>query len=282
MKCNIWMLLGLFSFITGCSSIMDSDTAPKPRRWAAYYNYEKQGEDFADYELIVTDASYFPPLEPIQALGTQVYGYVSIGEVRGDDPVYQFAKEKNLIIGHNADWDSHIIDIREPWWHKYILEFVMPALEKDGFDGVMFDTITSPFNAAQGDDTMLEMHKAAVALIRSARERFPNLKIMVNRGFAILPEMAPYIDATLAESILAVPDETYPGQFRLLRRSYYDSIVAMLHQIQKKNPHLTIYSLDYWQMDDKSGTQELYKTQRDQGFIPYISTPDLRTLHIEE
>lgn len=260
----------------------DAPDTPRPYRWAAYYDWQLEGEDFAGYDLLVLDSAWYPPIAPIKEQGITVLGYLSLGEVHEDTPLYPLAREKGVLLDDNPAWKSHIVDLRDPWWHQYILEFAIPALIKDGFDGVMFDTVESPLNLEMSDEDKHAMHTAAVSLIHGARLRFPNFKIMLNRGFALLPEVAGYIDYILAESILAVPDEAQTGKYRLLQESYYDSIVAMLHNIQKIHPRIAVYTLDYWQLDDKTAIQKLYKKQRDQGFRPYISTPDLRNLHREK
>lgn len=274
--------------LTACSTVegwveTEKPQAPKPYQWAAYYNYALEGEDFAGYDLVVLDSAWFPPVAPIKEQGITVLGYLSLGEVHEDTPLYALAKEQGILLDDNPTWKSHIVDIRSPWWHKYILEFAIPALQKDGFEGAMLDTIESPLLMLElGPEDKHTMHKAAVSLIQGAKHRFPNFKLMLNRGFELLPEVAGYIDYILAESILAVPDEQKPGNYRELKASYYQSIVAMLHKIQKIHPRLPVYTLDYWQLNDRRGIQKLYKTQRDQGFRPYISTPDLRSLHREK
>ena len=56
-----------------------------------------------------------------------------------------------------------------------------------------------------GDDPHINSRanaKAAVDLVRTIREAYPHLKLIMNRGYVLLPHVIDSIDAVIAESLL--------------------------------------------------------------------------------
>ncbi|NBV79638.1 MAG: hypothetical protein EBR62_07240, partial [Verrucomicrobia bacterium] len=54
--------------------------------------------------------------------------------------------------------------------------------------------------------------------------------------------------------------------------------VNALRQAKLSNPKLRVFTLDYWDPADTAGLKDLYRRQRAQGFVPYVSTPLLDTI----
>lgn len=242
-------------------------------RWAAYYHNKLPASQFAGLDLVVFDRRYHPDFKSLH--GIEIYAYVSIGEVPGDAPEAAMLEKKGLLLGHQAKWGSHIVNITAPVWRKIVLDQVADA-DKQGFSGVMLDTLDSPLYWAktQAPEEVEAFHAAAIELIAAIRRQHPRLKIILNRGFDILPDVAAQLDFVLAESILTQPDES-SGQFVLAPAISYHQAVTQLHHVVAFAPRLQILTLDYWNQDDVQGVQFLYSRQRANGFSPYVSTPDL-------
>jgi hypothetical protein len=146
-----------------------------------------------------------------------------------------------------------------------------------GFDGVMLDTADSGLHLAdmESPEKGMKAQEAAVAIITALREHYPTMKIMLNRGFEILPRVARAIDYALGESMLTDTDVS-TGQSKVFPANTYQSTASRLLQARAIAPNLKIYTLDYWNQDDVDGIQKLYAIHRAHGFNPYITTPDLR------
>ncbi|MGB1539402.1 MAG: hypothetical protein ACPG80_00430, partial [Rickettsiales bacterium] len=121
---------------------------------------------------------------------------------------------------------------------------------------------------------------AAVQLIKELREHHPNAKLMLNRGLPVLDRVAPYLDYALAESI-RVEYNFDTGKARYFSDAIYAEETARLKQAQAINPALKVVTLDYWNMADAKGVRNIYAEQRSHGFIPYVTTVKLDTLHEE-
>lgn len=260
--------------LAGCSPV-----PPKPvdtSRWAVYYDDKLPAEAFEEMEVVVFDRRHHPKLEPLKGK-TSVLAYVSIGEVYPDVPERKQLEKDDALLFQNDTWKSYAVDITSPTWKKLVLDYVDDA-QKKGFDGVMLDTIDSPLHWAKtkAPTRQQDMQKAAVALIQAIRERHPHFKIMLNRGFELLPEVGHSIDFILAESIL-VNSNVSAGHFGYFSANDYNQAAEQLHHVVALAPHLQVFTLDYWDQDDVKGLERIYDAQRAQGFVPYVTTHDLRT-----
>lgn len=264
------------SACTPASKAPPSHTAGK-ERWAVYYAKELPASTFKDYDLVVFDRIYYP--EDFKSLqpDTVVLAYVSIGQVHGDTDEQKLLEAQKALMGtRNKLWNSYPVDITSLTWAKIVTAQVEDALAK-GFDGVMFDTVDSALHLAdmESPEKGEKAQAAAVNLIASIKKAYPGIKIMLNRGFEILPRVAPALDYALGESMLAETDIS-SGQSKVFPASTYQSTASRLTQARAINARLKLYTLDYWNQNDVDGLQKLYAIHRARGFAPYVSTPDLR------
>ncbi len=118
-------------------------------------------------------------------------GYLSITTIGGWEP---WAKNvtKDMIIGEYKEWGEPIINVSDPRWHDIILETAIPYILEKGFDGIMLDNLDQV-------EIYPEIREALIQLIMEIREEYPNLIIIVNRGFNITSEISGYIDGLLFE-----------------------------------------------------------------------------------
>lgn len=121
------------------------------------------------------------------------------------------------------------------------------------------------------------MQDSAASLIHEIRAANPRMKIMVNRGFAILPVISHDIDYVLAESIYSRTDVS-TGQSELFPPITYSQVAEQLRDATVNARRLQVFTLDYWNTNDVNGLERIYAAQRAKGFIPYVTTPDLRSL----
>jgi hypothetical protein len=114
------------------------------------------------------------------------------------------------------------------------------------------------------------MRQAAVDIIQAIRTNFPYLKIMVNRGYDLMPDIGDVIDSVLAESSLTTYDFN-TKVYSFLPEAEYDRNVAQLRSFQRQFPRLQVMTLDYWQTDDTATVAKIYAMQSANGFSPYVA-----------
>jgi len=253
--------------------------AGKPKAlksFVIYYGLSEGAKAFKNFDLVVLESSYTKILKELKKEDKIVLAYLSIGEVNSSRNYFPYLKEKQLLLENNPNWpEAFLIDIRKPEWGTYVVETLIPAILKEGFDGIFIDTLDSPIEKERANPQKYEgMKNSAVNIIGKARLKFPEMKIMLNRAYLIAPEVATAIDYILGESVcntydfgskkyVPVDEETYANQ------------VKILDDIKKMNSRLEVMTLDYCDEKDQSRRREIYKKEKKNGFIPYVTTIDL-------
>ena len=203
-------------------------------------------------------------------------GYLSLSEVHSGRPYFAELAAEGLLAGANANWpDARFIDLRHENWRRRVVNDLVPGILRKGFDGVFLDTLDSAeFLETQDPSRYGGMVEGAADLVRAIRTAFPDTLIMINRGFAVLPRIAGQFDMVLGESVRTTFDaET--GRYSFVSESDYEWQRQQLWAAGRRDPNLQLFSLDYWDPNDKENIAKIYTEERANGFIPYVATPDL-------
>lgn len=262
-------------------SLLSSPSAT-PIHWAAYYAADGPVASLAGFDLLVFDSDRHPPLSPLADRGKTVIGYLSVGEVENTRAHFLDVKKEGILLHENKNWKgSYLVDVRDPRWSKRIVEQLVPEMLRRGFQGIFLDTVDNAPHLERTDPRSFRgMTDAMANLIRTIRLHYPQTKLIMNRGFEILPQVEPYIDMVLAESIFADYDFT-AGTYKLVPQNQYQELVRVLQTAKQRRPQLTVLTLDYWNPDDAAGITRIYRAQRANGFHPYVATVELDRI-IEE
>lgn len=250
-----------------------------PDRWVVYYNDEAPVEAFNLYDPIVLDSDHHPYLDGFVQREKTILGYLSIGEVEKERSYFSEVEKEGILLDENKYWPgSYFVDLRDPRWAKRVLEELIPGILMQRFSGIFLDTLDNAGHLeTMNPEKYGGMVDAAVNLIKAIRKHYPQIKIMMNRGYELLPSVADLIDMELGESVYA--DYDFDSKtYRKVDSDLYLKQVKILMEAKKASPKLTIYTLDYWKPEDAAGIKEIYQEQRRNGFIPYVSTIDLHTI----
>ncbi|MEZ5398555.1 MAG: endo alpha-1,4 polygalactosaminidase [Bryobacteraceae bacterium] len=229
--------------------------------------------ELAPFGLLVLDDRHHPPITPLRASGKLLLGYLSIGEAEKTRPYFDALRRDGVLVEENPDWKgAWRLDMRDRKWRWRVVHQLVPSLQRMGFDGVFLDTADVAAHLESRDPVRFAgMKKAAVELVREIRARHPRIRIMLNRGFDLLPDLTGEIDFVLAESTRA----RYDFAAKVYRRApdeEYARSAALLREAVAKAPSLSVYTLDYWDPADSAGVAAIYREQRANGFAPYVST----------
>jgi hypothetical protein len=268
---------GLLSAAAGKAHATEADVlhaAEKPIRWLAFYGVTAEEATLATYDIVVLDHGFQGAIGLVASPTTRVCGYVSLGEIRTSDPFMPFL-DRAALLPENPDWPgTHRIDVRHPSWHSLVLDRQIPSLVSQGFTGLMFDTLDTPPYLEQLDPARYHgMREAAVGLVDSIRKRWPEMMLIMNRGYALLPDVIDKVDAVIAESLMTSPDQT--GGFAWLDRVQVELQLKLLEPAARRHPPLPVLSLDYWDPKDARTIAEIYRRQRALGHHPYVATRSL-------
>ena len=270
---GLWLGLLLAPGVPGAKA----DGVPIP--WAVYYAAELPPTAFYGFDLVVFESDSHPPLEPLVDRRKKVIGYISLGEVNETRPYFAEVKAEGLYRGENENWKgSYFVDVRDPRWTKRVVEELVPAILRRGFQGIFIDTLDNPGHLERTDPKAnAGMIEAATRLVRTLRRNFPRMTIMLNRGYDLLPQVERDIDMVLGESVYADYDFATKKYTRVDEPTYRQQ-VELLQAAARRQPKLKVLTLDYWDPDDAAGIAEIYRVQSANGFSPYVATVELDRL----
>jgi polysaccharide biosynthesis protein PelA len=271
------MRLFLVSFI----ALLVASPAGAAFPWAVCYSGTALPAEFHNFHLVVLDSDTHPPLDLLKrdllrGRERELLGYLSLGEVESHRSYFEAAQAEGLLLRENPGWHgSFYVDFRNPHWRRRVTEQLVPGILASGFNGIFLDTLD---DAGELEHTNPQKYRgmiaAAVELVRGLRQAFPQIHIMVNRGYDVLPQIAPFIDIILGESVYTSYDVEHKGYVRVPAPQYHEQ-VRLMRQAQQWNPKLKICSLDYWDPSDIKEIRHIYQVERANGFAPYVATREL-------
>jgi len=245
-------------------------------RWLVYYSDKAPIEAFEPYSLIVLDSDYHPSLKALKERNKTLLGYISLGEVEQARAWYEDVKAEGILMGENKNWPgSYYVDVRDPRWAKRVIEKLIPQILHKGFDGLFFDTLDNPGNLEDEDPRKYAgMKDGAAKLVQAIRLHYPDIPLMMNRGYAILPKVVNDITYELAEDAFTTYD--FKNKTYLMQpKEAVEEQINLLTEAKTTNPELGLYSLDYWYPEQKEKIEEIYQRARESDLNPYVGTIDL-------
>lgn len=225
------------------------------------------------YDLLVLEPDFDRALAPLRGKNTRLLGYISLGEINMARPFAAELSRAGALSDRNPNWpEARYVDLRHPAWRDMVLDHLIPALLRKGYDGIFMDTLD---NAEALEHLKPRDHQGmvagAAALVQAIRARFPDITIMMNRGYALLPKVVSRIDIVLAEA-MASRWNFAEKRYEMMTPEDWDWQAAKLYEAKRANPRLKLMTLDYWDPADEATVASLYARERAAGFQPYVST----------
>ena len=241
--------------------------------WAVDYGPASDPVVARRYRLLVLEPHHPRPIAPLRGPGSSLLGYVSLGEVERSRSYYRQLDAAGALGPSNPNWpDARMLDLRHAAARRVVVDRIVPDVLALGYDGIFIDTMDSVETMERQDPTANKgMIAAGAALIGELRARFPAMRMMLNRGYAMLPDVAAKIDIVLGEA-MASRWNFAAKRYELLSDSDWQWQADRLRAAKARNPALVLATLDYW--DPTAGAQiaRLYARERAAGFRPYVAT----------
>lgn len=206
--------------------------------------------------------------------GTLPLAYVSVGEMARSHRLHS-ALENAWKVGRNTAWGSTVLDLRRPEVQQFLMDkLVTPAMAR-GFQGVFLDTLDSHLLAQTGTDDAAAFVAGQDRFIQAIKTRFPEAKVVINRGFHLSESTHALVDGVAFES--------YRQGYDAGRRRFYPVpeqdrawLDSQLARWREDRPETPLIAIDY--VDDQSDAAALARTLRDDGLVPAVTNPDLTRL----
>lgn len=238
-----------------------------------YINYSPNPPAAAliKHTVCILDPAAKADLKPGQAKGNTFYGYLSLVEVAASSPNLAVAEARGVrFTGENTAWNSRLMDVTRPEWHTFIIEDLAEKIVALGYDGFFLDTADS---ASLLPESLRSAAQTALTdTLSELKQRWPEKKIILNRGFDLMQPLKGKLDGLLVESVFQTFDSA------TMRHKAVPA--AGSRWLEEKIRHaqalgLTVYAVDYVNPVQATLAATTALKLRSLGTIPLITTPDL-------
>lgn len=272
-RCFGGLFVALVS-MPSCARHENARTPPALRNIAFFYGDSPDFSELSRYQFVVLEPS--GPFVLPKGMAAHWLAYVSVGEVTSLRDYY-LDMPKNWLVGRNTEWESELIDQGAPGWPAFFVERVVTPLVRRGYDGFFFDTLDSYQLFAKDEETRFRNQQGLIAVIREVNRRFPAAKIILNRGFEVLPQVHKLVYAIAFESLFKGWSEARGVYVDVLEDAR--SWLMDRAQVVKRDYGLPVIAIDYCAPADKQCALEVVRRIRAEGLVPYVSDGHLQTIN---
>ncbi len=252
--------------------VTDLFGAPVKKSAIVYYGDDVSYSLVGNYDYIILEPEYIDTAtHGFKLYSNAIYGYVSVGEQESKEVLSQI--KPKWIAGENTLWKSKIMDINNSDYRDFLIQKVIDPMVKKGIKNLFLDTLDSYHQVAKSPEAKIQMKQATVDFIKSLHLQYPDMKLILNRGFELIDEVHPYIEAVLFESYfygLSPKDLSY----KEVSKEDREWLKIQIDKI--KSYHKDVIALDYLPPENKALREQAIKQIEAQGMIPYIAEPTLQ------
>ena len=262
----------------GCLHLLSEDlvaqkAVPMSRLYVDY-SAKPDAEALLSHNLCILDPASAADLPRGQQNGNVYLAYVSAVEVLPGTPNAARANARGIpTLAHNAEWGADVLDVTNKGWLDYVVADLAGAALAKGYDGIFFDTLdsTACIVAAQPRKAAA-CHAALVALIKKLRERFPQKRIVLNRGFDLLDETVSSINGVVVEGLYQTGDAA-GKKYRAVSASDTAWLLERIRRVEARK--LLVFVIDYVAPGDLNLARHTAERIAAQGCVPFVTTPEL-------
>lgn len=245
---------------------------------ALFYGANPPLDELKAFDVTVVDPDH-DGLDPqaFRRAHSELFAYVSVGEVQPSRH-YFAALPKDWLRGSNSAWGSTLIDQSAAGWPQFFADQVIAPLWAKGYRGFFLDTLDSYQLFAQSPEEKARQQAGLKALVRQIHQRWPEAKLIFNRGFELLPDLHRDVWMLAAESLYQGYDaktSSYAPVSEDNRRWLLDQLNTAHRDYQ-----LPVLVIDYVPEDNRELARATAKKIQALGFIPWVSVPALDMLGV--
>jgi uncharacterized protein (TIGR01370 family) len=256
-------------------SVSPPPWTPEQTRFCIDYSLIPDSAVLRSHDLCIVAVTAQVEMSSLKEDGCTMLAYASMVEVQPGSREAEAAKSRGIpIITENTNWNSSVLDITHPAWLPWVLEELAKPAFRRGFDGLFLDTLDSAQLISRAHPEKAEACRSAlVYAIQQLKKRHPEKRLVLNRGFDLLPDVAKQADAVLVESLY----QTWDGTRQKYRAVSQDDAKWLLSRVaQVKRLGLPVFVVDYVAPNNAVLARTTARRIEAQGCIPFVSTPELQ------
>jgi uncharacterized protein (TIGR01370 family) len=246
---------------------------------ALFYGANPPWDELHAFEVVVVEPLHVPDPKPFTNDKTTLIAYVSLGEVSSERSYLKEIPE-TWKLARNNDWGGTVIDQSRPGWPLFFVDHVIKPLWEAGYRGFFVDTLDSYQRIANTSTAKEEQEAGMVAVILELKKRYPQAKLIFNRGFEILPQVYQHVYAVAVESIFQGWNATkhvYQPVPELDRNWLLDQLKRV-----KQEYGLPVLAIDYVPPNMRDLARDTATKIHEMGFTPWVSNPEFNMLGVGE
>jgi hypothetical protein len=251
--------------------------AGSPPSVAFFYGAEPPWDELAAFDLVVVEPDHTPRPPRLNGGKTDVLAYLSVGEALASRAWFKDVPAA-WRIGENTAWGSVVIDQSKAEWASFLVERVARPLWNAGYRGFFLDTLDSYQLVAKTPEARARQETGLARVVRELRRAFPDAKLVLNRGFEILPQVKDLAHAVAAESLFRGWDPA-TKRYRDVLAADREWLVTQLNRVTREYG-LPAIAIDYVPAADREAARRTAADIRALGFVPWVSTPELDVLGV--
>jgi hypothetical protein len=263
------LLAVLLGFISGVACAQQPSVA-------FFYGDKPPMSELRAFDWVVVEPGHLPDPKPHQHAESEVFAYVSLGEVLPNKPYFS-QMPTSWLKGDNKGWNSRVIDQTAKGWADFAVEKLFEPLWQAGYRSFFLDTLDSFNIIAKTDAERSAQAQGLANVIAAVKTRFPQAKLIFNRGFEILPITHQWADAVAFESWISGYDAD-KKRYRDVPQADRDWLAGQLSQVKTWN--IPIIAIDYVAPEQRDKARSVAKMLQAEGFIPWVANPELDMLGV--
>lgn len=250
--------------------------APTAPTFAFYYGANPPIAELSSFDAVVVEPqSGFDPLTA-RTPNTAWFAYVSVGEVLASTPYYKDIPS-DWLVGKNSAWSSILVNQSAAGWPKFYVDHVIAPLWDAGYRGFFLDTLDSYQLYAKTDAERARGQAGVIAVIDAIKTRYPDAKLIFNRGFELLPKVHDKAYAVAFESLFRGWNQA-EKKFTEVPQADRDWLMSQVKTAESYG--LPVISIDYCASADRVCARETAAKIKTVGVIPYVTDPLLTTVGV--
>ena len=241
-----------------------------------WYDEKPPLPELVQFDWLVVEPDHFAAddISFIRAQGASPFAYLSVGELDPHDADRNPSLRRYASSARNHAWDSQVMDLTAEGWRNHLLQQAGTFVE-GGYHGLFLDTLDS-FTLLP-DAEQAAQRKALVGLLLEISKRHPQLKLIFNRGFEVIPDVGDNVAAVAAESFYQGWDAG-TRRYRKVPKTDREWLVGQLEPLRSRG--IPVIAIDYLPPHRRVEARKLAKRLSDDGYIPFVTTPELNYLGI--
>lgn len=244
---------------------------------ALYYGADLPADELRAFDVVVIEPDHGFDPKRLNDGRTEFFAYVSVGETSPSRP-YFGRLDPRWKVGENAVWGSAVIDQSQPAWHRFFVDEVIAPLWAQGYRGFFLDTLDSYYLLADADHPWSRQIEGTAALVRAIKARFPEAKLLFNRGFDVIPKVREHVWTVAAESLVRSWNAA-ESRYVATNPADHAETLERLRAVRDELG-LPVLVIDYVPPEDRALARETAARIRALGFKPYVTTPALDAVGI--